>query len=82
MGRVCCDAEGRLNDQSVMLEGSAADSAGARVRLDLSQARLGPQERCSPKTACSCAGSSYTSPTCSAVHHTAFERLPCNDVSG
>ena len=41
VGRVCCDAEGRLNDQSVMLEGGVADSAGARVRLDLSQARAG-----------------------------------------
>ena len=42
VGRVCCDAEGRLNDQSVMLEGGVADSAGARVRLDLSQARESP----------------------------------------
>ena len=39
LGRVCCDAEGRLNDQSVMLEGGIAESAGARVRLDLSQVR-------------------------------------------
>ena len=39
VGRICCDAEGRLNDQSVMLEGGIADSGGARVRLDLSQAR-------------------------------------------
>ena len=42
VGRVCCDAEGRLNDQSAMLEGDVGDSAGARVRLDLSQARAAP----------------------------------------
>ena len=35
-GRVCCDTEGgRLNAQSVILEGSIATSRGARVRLDL-----------------------------------------------
>ena len=37
VGRICCDSEGRLNEQSVMLEGSIAVSGGARVRLDLSQ---------------------------------------------
>ncbi len=49
MGRVCCDAEGRLNDQSVMLEGGVADSAGARVRLDLSQARAGRRGSLTPE---------------------------------
>lgn len=39
MGRICCDSEGRLNEQSVMLEGGIAVSGGARVRLDLSQVR-------------------------------------------
>jgi DNA polymerase alpha subunit B len=35
-GRIVCDTEGgRLNPQSVMLEGSIATSRGARVRLDL-----------------------------------------------
>jgi hypothetical protein len=36
VGRVCCDSEGRINEQSVLLEGSIAFSEGARVRLDLS----------------------------------------------
>ena len=36
VGRVVCDAEGgRLNEASVLLEGSAQHSSGARVRLDL-----------------------------------------------
>ena len=35
-GRIVCDTEGgRLNPQSLMLEGSIAASRGARVRLDL-----------------------------------------------
>jgi len=35
-GRIVCDAaEGHLNPASVLLEGSVADSRGARVRLDL-----------------------------------------------
>ena len=38
VGRICCDTEeGRLNPQSVLLEGSMRHSQGARVRLDLSQ---------------------------------------------
>lgn len=37
MGRVCCDSEGRINERSALLEGSARDSLGARVRMDLSQ---------------------------------------------
>lgn len=37
VGRVCCDTEdGRLNPQSVVLEGSTAVSNGTRVKLDLS----------------------------------------------
>lgn len=36
-GRVCCDTEGgKLNSQSVILEGSHARSFGARVKVDLS----------------------------------------------
>lgn len=35
-GRVCCDTEGgRLNPQSLILEGSIASSRGARVKLDV-----------------------------------------------
>jgi DNA polymerase alpha subunit B len=37
VGRVCCDTEdGRLNPQSVVLEGSSGLSNGARVKVDLS----------------------------------------------
>ncbi|KNC51993.1 DNA polymerase alpha subunit B [Thecamonas trahens ATCC 50062] len=36
LGRVCCDSEGKLNDKSVMLEGSAKLCSGFRVPLDLS----------------------------------------------
>jgi DNA polymerase alpha subunit B len=40
VGRVCCDTDdGRLNAQSVMLEGSVALSNGVRVRMDLSAAK-------------------------------------------
>ncbi|XP_078001014.1 DNA polymerase alpha subunit B-like [Glandiceps talaboti] len=35
-GRVCCDGNGRMNSQSVMLEGSVESSAGKRVSLLLS----------------------------------------------
>ena len=35
VGRVVCDSEGRLNEQSVQLEGSIATSNGMRVRLEL-----------------------------------------------
>lgn len=35
-GRICCDTEGgRLNPQSLVLEGSIACSRGARVKLDI-----------------------------------------------
>ena len=37
VGRVCCDSEGRLNECSVLLEGSMELSGGQRVRLDLSK---------------------------------------------
>ena len=37
VGRICCDSEGKLNDQSVMLEGSMKLSNGARVKLELSK---------------------------------------------
>lgn len=36
VGRVCCEGEGKLNLQSIFLEGSRASSNGCRVRLDLS----------------------------------------------
>jgi len=36
VGRVCCESEGKLNAQSVFLEGSRASSGACRVRLDLS----------------------------------------------
>ena len=35
VGRVVCDSEGKLNEQSVQLEGSIATSNGMRVRLEL-----------------------------------------------
>ncbi|KAG0570128.1 hypothetical protein KC19_6G140800 [Ceratodon purpureus] len=35
VGRVCCEGEGHLNDNSVLLEGSVEHSNGQRVRLDL-----------------------------------------------
>lgn len=42
VGRVVCDSEGgRLNPQSLLLEGSQRSSAGARVRLDVSKAGAG-----------------------------------------
>ena len=42
VGRVVCDSEGgRLNPQSLLLEGSQRSSAGARVRLDVSKAAAG-----------------------------------------
>lgn len=36
VGRVCCEGEGKLNLQSIFLEGSRASSNACRVRLDLS----------------------------------------------
>ncbi|DBB04040.1 TPA: DNA polymerase alpha subunit B [Trebouxia sp. C0004] len=37
VGRICCDSEGRLNERSVLLEGSVALSNGMRTKLDLSK---------------------------------------------
>ena len=38
VGRIVCDAEGgKLNPQSLLLEGSVRSSGGARVRLDVSR---------------------------------------------
>jgi len=37
VGRVCCESEGKLNAQSVFLEGSRARSNACRTRLDLSE---------------------------------------------
>lgn len=36
IGRVCCDSEGKMNERSVMLEGSRLLCNGIRVPLDLS----------------------------------------------
>ena len=36
-GRICCDAEGKLNAASLLLEGSYRDSNGKRVVLDVSE---------------------------------------------
>jgi DNA polymerase alpha subunit B len=35
VGRVCCETEGRLNEESLMLEGSRELSMGTRVRLSV-----------------------------------------------
>ena len=37
VGRICCDSEGRLNERSVLLEGSVELSSGMRTKLDLSK---------------------------------------------
>lgn len=37
VGRICCDSEGRLNERSVLLEGSVELSNGMRTKLDLSK---------------------------------------------
>ena len=37
VGRICCDSEGRLNERSVLLEGSMELSDGMRAKLDLSK---------------------------------------------
>ncbi|ELU04244.1 hypothetical protein CAPTEDRAFT_95153, partial [Capitella teleta] len=37
VGRICCDCNGKLNAQSVILEGCRGVSAGCRVPVDLSQ---------------------------------------------
>ncbi|XP_058947693.2 DNA polymerase alpha subunit B [Pocillopora verrucosa] len=39
IGRVCCDSNGKLNAQSVILEGSQEISSGQRIKLDLSELR-------------------------------------------
>jgi len=36
-GRITCDSDGKLNEQSAMLEGSMQHSGGASVKLDLSK---------------------------------------------
>ena len=36
MGRICCDAEGKMNSSSVLLEGSLKTSGGQSVHLSLS----------------------------------------------
>jgi hypothetical protein len=42
IGRICCDAEeGRLNAQSLLLEGSMRTSRGERVRLDVNKCTSG-----------------------------------------
>ncbi|WOL05156.1 DNA polymerase alpha subunit B [Canna indica] len=35
VGMVCCDGEGRLNEKSILLQGSSMQSGGQRVRVDL-----------------------------------------------
>ncbi|KAL5717740.1 hypothetical protein ACHQM5_010709 [Ranunculus cassubicifolius] len=35
VGMICCDGEGRLNEKSVVLQGSVEHSGGQNVRLDL-----------------------------------------------
>ncbi|KMZ72762.1 DNA polymerase alpha subunit B [Zostera marina] len=35
VGMICCDSEGRLNEKSILLQGSIEHSGGERVRLDL-----------------------------------------------
>ncbi|KAI3981828.1 hypothetical protein MKX01_027813 [Papaver californicum] len=35
VGMVCCDGEGRLNEKSILLQGSVEHCGGQRVRLDL-----------------------------------------------
>ena len=39
IGQICCDSNGKLNVQSVLLEGSQELSGGTRVKLDLSEVR-------------------------------------------
>lgn len=39
VGRICCEASGKLNKTAVVLEGSRASSGGQRVALDLSEMR-------------------------------------------
>lgn len=37
VGRICCDSEGRLNERSILLEGSVELSNGMRTKLDVSK---------------------------------------------
>lgn len=37
VGRICCDSEGRLNEHSMLLEGSVESSNGMRTKLDVSR---------------------------------------------
>lgn len=37
VGCICCDSEGRLNERSILLEGSVQYSGGQQARLDLSK---------------------------------------------
>jgi len=39
IGRICCDSNGKLNSQSVILEGSQDLSSGQQIKLDLSEFR-------------------------------------------
>jgi len=51
VGRICCDSEGRLNERSVLLEGSIELSNGMRTKLDLSKLegfKLFPGQVCTP----------------------------------
>ncbi len=51
VGRICCDSEGRLNERSVLLEGSVELSSGMRTKLDLSKLegfKLFPGQVCTP----------------------------------
>lgn len=41
-GRITCDSDGKLNEQSAMLEGTMQHSGGASVKLDLSKVRRPP----------------------------------------
>ena len=51
VGRICCDSEGRLNERSVLLEGSVELSNGMRTKVDLSKLegfKLFPGQVCTP----------------------------------
>ena len=51
VGRICCDSEGRLNERSMLLEGSVELSNGMRTKLDLSKLdsfKLFPGQVCPP----------------------------------
>ena len=37
IGRICCDSNGKLNSQSVILEGSQELTSGQQIKLDLSE---------------------------------------------